>query len=89
MNTEKYHEYYKGENLAPLKFTQMEEFFWGCEKSFYENNPTATKKEFDDWLENLITDYLPNKNLSGLETADYQEEAAAEYRFAYQFGLKP
>lgn len=90
MNTEKYHgKYYKGETHAPLTFTQMEVFFWEYERSFYKTNPTASKKEFDDWLENLITDYLPNKNLSGFETADYQEKAAAEFRFAYEYGLKP
>lgn len=90
MNTEKYHgKYYKGETLAPLTFTQMEVFFWEYERSFYKTNPTATKKEFDDWLEHLITEYLPEKNLTGFETRDYKEKAIEEYRHAYRFGLKP
>lgn len=56
--------FYKGEREAPKTLSQYGHFFWQYEKSFYENNPTSTQEEFDNWLCDLLTNYLPYKMMS-------------------------
>ena len=57
-------------------------FFWQYEKSFYENNPTSTQEEFDNWLRDLLTNYLPYKMMSA-PIAD-EAQAIQEWKDDYE-----
>lgn len=66
MNSKKYFSrYYKGENEPPQSLSQRGRFFWDYENTFYQNNPTTTQEEFDTWLLDLLTNYLPYKMMYG------------------------
>lgn len=65
MRTKKYFsKYYKGEQQAPKTLSQKGAFFWNYEKSFYDSNPNPTKEDFEQWLDDLLCNYLPYKMMS-------------------------
>ncbi len=83
MKTKKYFsKYYKGEKQAPQTLSQKGAFFWNYEKSFYQNHPNPTKKEFEKWLDDLLCNYLPFKMMSAPVTDE--AKVIQEWKDDYQ-----
>ena len=83
MTSKKYFsKFYKGEMEVPQTLSQKGAFFWPYEKAFHETNPNPSKEECENWLEDLLRNYLPYKMMSGL--LKNEEEAYQEWKRDYE-----
>ena len=82
MNKIYFSKFYKGEKEAPKSLSEKGAFFWDYEKAYYETNPNPTEEEFENWLEDLLRNYLPYKMMSG--PLANEEEAYQEWKREYE-----
>lgn len=84
METKKYFsKYYQGERQPPQTLSSKGVFFWNYEKSFYTTNPNPSKEEFDEWLEDLLCNYLPYK-MMGAPLQD-EEQLIKQWKLEYDY----